>query len=199
MENPDPDDLYRTGTAATILKLIKMPDGSVSIVIQGKRRFEVGEFTQTEPYLRANATAIDELAAEGDDEAELAAHVRSIKELAVQIVNLSPNLPSEAAYAIQNIESPGFLVHFITSNLQIEVEKKQAILETRPLLERAELVLEHLEQEIRANVAAEHQADLDAQKKASEAEIREIRENIQVEIASKIRSRLLQLAAKKRD
>ncbi|GAB5537796.1 MAG: endopeptidase La [Rubricoccaceae bacterium] len=149
VENPDPDDLYRTGTAATILKLIKMPDGSVSIVIQGKRRFEVGEFTQTDPYLVAHATAIDELAAEGSDEVELAARVRSIKELAVQIVNLSPNLPSEAAYAIQNIESPGFLVHFITSNLQIEVEKKQEILETRPLLERAELVLEHLEQEIR--------------------------------------------------
>src|SRR5690606_588714 len=81
--------------------------------------------------------------------AELTGRVRSIKELAIQIVNMSPNLPSEAAYAIQNIESPGFLIHFIASNLQIDVEKKQALLETRPILERAQLVLTHLEQEIR--------------------------------------------------
>ncbi|HEX8298103.1 MAG TPA: endopeptidase La [Rubricoccaceae bacterium] len=149
VETPEPGDLYDFGTAATILKLIKMPDGSVSIVIQGKRRIEVAEYTQTDPYLRARVTAVDEEAAESGDAAELSARVRQIKELAVQIVNLSPNLPSEAAYAIQNIESPRFLVHFITSNLQIEVQKKQELLETRPLLDRAQLVLSHLEQEIR--------------------------------------------------
>ena len=149
VETPEPSDLYGAGTAATILKLIKMPDGSVSIVIQGKRRITVDGYTQTDPYLRATVTAIDEEPAEADDAAELAARIRQIKELAVQIVNLSPNLPSEAAYAIQNIESPRFLVHFITSNLQIEVEKKQELLETRPLLDRAQLVLGYLEQEIR--------------------------------------------------
>jgi ATP-dependent Lon protease len=147
VENPGPDDLYRVGTAASILKLIKMPDGSVSIVIQGKRRFEVTAFTQQEPYLRAAVAAIEE--SEPEDSAELEGRVRSIKELAIQIVNMSPNLPSEAAYAIQNIESPSFLIHFIASNLQIDVEKKQALLETRPLLDRASLVLTHLEQEIR--------------------------------------------------
>ena len=150
VENPAPDDLYRTGTAATLLKLIKMPDGSVSIVIQGKRRITIDEVTQTEPYHKAQITALDETPPEDDDqEVELAARVRQIKELAVQIVNLSPNLPSEAAYAIQNIESPGFLVHFIASNLQIEVEKKQEVLETHVLLDRAQAVLDHLEQEIR--------------------------------------------------
>ncbi len=149
VETPGPEDLYDAGTAATILKLIKMPDGSVSIVIQGKRRIGVEAYTQTEPYLRARVTAVDEEAAEAGDSAELSARVRQIKELAVQIVNLSPNLPSEAAYAIQNIESPRFLVHFITSNLQIEVQKKQELLETRPLLDRAQLVLGYLEQEIR--------------------------------------------------
>ena len=149
VETPEPGDLYDAGTAATILKLIKMPDGSVSIVIQGKRRITVDDYTQTDPYLRATVTAIDEESAEAEDAAELAARIRQIKELAVQIVNLSPNLPSEAAYAIQNIESPRFLVHFITSNLQIEVEKKQELLETRPLLDRAQLVLGYLEQEIR--------------------------------------------------
>lgn len=146
-ENPAPDDLYRTGTAASILKLIKMPDGSVSIVIQGKRRFEVVEYTQTDPYLRARINSIDET--EGEDTAELEGRVRSIKELAIQIVSMSPNLPSEAAYAIQNIESPGFLIHFIASNLQIDVQKKQELLEMRPLVDRAEKVLEHLQQEIR--------------------------------------------------
>ncbi|WP_412063324.1 endopeptidase La [Rubrivirga sp. IMCC45206] len=149
VENPGPDDLYRIGSAATILKLIKMPDGSVSIVIQGKRRIEVEEYDQLEPYLTATIKAIPESPPESDDEVELDARVRSIKELAVQIVNLSPNLPSEAAYAIQNIESPGFLVHFIASNLQIDVEKKQSLLETRPLLDRSQLVLDFLNQEVR--------------------------------------------------
>ena len=149
VENPGPDDLYRVGTAATILKLIKMPDGSVSIVIQGQRRIEVEEYTQLDPYLEARVRAIDEAEAADEDPAELDARVRSVKELAVQIVNLSPNLPSEAAHAIQNIESPGFLVHFIASNLQIDVAKKQELLETRPLLDRSQLVLDHLEQEIR--------------------------------------------------
>ena len=149
VENPAPDDLYRGGTAATILKLIKMPDGSVSIVIQGKRRIEIVDYTQTDPYLRATVRAIEEPDVPEEDVVELSARVRSIKELAVQIVNLAPNLPSEAAYAIQNIESPGFLVHFITSNLQIDVSKKQELLETRPLLDRAQLVLDHLEQELR--------------------------------------------------
>ena len=149
VESPGPDDLYRVGSAATILKLIKMPDGSVSIVIQGKRRVEVQEYDQLDPYLRARIQAIDEDTAADVDPAELGARVRSIKELAVQIVNLSPNLPSEAAYAIQNIESPGFLVHFIASNLQIDVEKKQELLETRPLLDRSQLVLDHLKNEVR--------------------------------------------------
>ncbi|MEM1043051.1 MAG: endopeptidase La, partial [Bacteroidota bacterium] len=146
VENPDPADLYHVGTAATILKLIKMPDGSVSIVIQGKRRFEISEFTQDDPYLRATVRPIPEEVV-GED-IELAARVRSIKEMAIQIVNMSPNLPSEAAYAIQNIESPGFLIHFIASNLQIDVENKQELLETVPIVERAELVLKYLEQEI---------------------------------------------------
>ncbi len=145
-ENPDPEDLYDIGAVATILKLIKMPDGSKSIVIQGKRRFRVNGYEQTEPYFRANVSAIPEDS--GQNEIELTARIRSIKELAIQIVNMSPNLPSEAAYAIQNIESPTFLIHFIASNLQIEVHDKQQLLETVPLIERAELVMDHLHREL---------------------------------------------------
>ena len=146
VEEPQTSDLYQHGTVATILKLIKMPDGSKSIVIQGKRRFQINDFTQTEPYFRANVSPLVE--DDDDSQVELQARIRSIKELAVQIVNLSPNLPSEAAYAIQNIESPTFLIHFIASNLQISVEDKQELLETTGLLQRAELVLNHLNQEI---------------------------------------------------
>jgi ATP-dependent Lon protease len=145
-EDPSPEDLYEFGTVASILKLIKMPDGSKSIVIQGKRRFKVSEYVQIEPYFTARVQPIVEDM--GDENIEIQARIRSIKELAIQIVNLSPNLPSEAAYAIQNIESATFLIHFIASNLQIEVEDKQELLETLPLVDRADLVMEHLNQEL---------------------------------------------------
>jgi ATP-dependent Lon protease len=145
-ENPTPADLYEFGTVASILKLIKMPDGSKSIVIQGKRRFTITQFVKEEPYFTARVQAVVEDLSGA--EIEVQARMRSIKELAIQIVNLSPNLPSEAAYAIQNIDSPAFLIHFIASNLQIEVSEKQRLLETLPLIERAELVMDHLNQEL---------------------------------------------------
>ncbi len=147
IENPEPEDLYSVGTVASILKLIKMPDGSQSVVIQGKRRFRVEEYLASEPYFRA---AVDPLPDETFDEesVEMTAHIRSIKELALQIVEISPNLPSEAAEAIQRIESPSFLIHFISSNLQIDVEDKQELLETDDIIERADLVMEHLDDEL---------------------------------------------------
>ena len=132
---------------AAISQLIKMPDGSWDRDPgSGGSR---SRYDQLDPYLTARVRAVDEDDPDEVDPVELDARVRSIKELAVQIVNLSPNLPSEAAYAIQNIESPSFLVHFIASNLQIDVEKKQDLLETRPLLDRAELVLDYLKKEVR--------------------------------------------------
>jgi ATP-dependent Lon protease len=145
-ENPLPTDIYEYGTAASILKLIKMPDGSKSIVIQGKRRFKINEIVETKPYFKARVEPVNETLA--TDPVEIQARIRSIKELAIQIVNLSPNLPSEAAYAIQNIESPTFLIHFIASNLQIDVAAKQELLETLPLVARADLVLRHLHKEL---------------------------------------------------
>jgi ATP-dependent Lon protease len=147
IENPEPDDLYDVGTVASILKLIKMPDGSKSIVIQGKRRFRAEEYIQTEPYFVARVTAVADEPIDEDD-IELQARIRSIKDLAVQIVNMSPNLPSEAAYAIQNIDSPAFLIHFIASNLQVEVEEKQELLEKRPIVARAEMVMNLLNREL---------------------------------------------------
>lgn len=146
-EEPGPDDLPKVGTVAQILKLIKMPDGSKSIVIQGKRRFEVQEYVQTAPYLKARVSALPDTPS--DDEAELRARVEGLKALAVQIVELSPHLPSEAAHAIRNIVSPSFLTHFIASNLQsADLAEKQAILEAPTLAERADLVLTQLKNEL---------------------------------------------------
>jgi len=145
-ESPAPDDLYNVGTVAHILRLIKMPDGTKSIVIQGLRRFRTTAYTATDPYFRAQVTPFE---AEIDpDDREVQARIRPIKDLAVQIVNRSPNLPSEAADAIESIDSPPFLIHFIASNLQVDVETKQEILETPSLASQAELVLDELQEEL---------------------------------------------------
>lgn len=167
-ERPTPDGLYDVGTVAEILKLIKMPDGSKSIIIQGKRRIRVHEYVSTDPYFVANVEAITDPVYE--ENVELEAHTRSIKELAVQIVRQAPHLPSEAAEAIQNIESPDFLIHFIASNLQETVEGKQEILATIPLMDRAELVLQHLQEELQVMELSEQirtrvQSDVDEQQR----------------------------------
>ena len=146
IEAPGTEDLYRLGTVAEILKLIKIPGGPNSMIIQGRRRFKIQEYSQIEPYFKAHVTAVDE---EGPvDEIELKARIRSVKELAIQFVNLSPHLPGEAAVAIQQIDSPTLLVHFIASNLQSSVEEKQALLESDGLVQRADKLMEHLNREI---------------------------------------------------
>ena len=183
LEDPTPDDLFEYGTAASILKLIKMPDGSKSIVIQGKRRFRTKKYIQEDPYFIAEVEAVEE--EYETDEIELDALIRSIKELAIQIVNLSPNLPSEAAYAIQNIESPTFLIHFIASNLQIEVNEKQNLLETIPLVERAELVLQHLNRELQVLQLSEEirsKVKTDVDKQQREYLLRQQMKTIQEEL-----------------
>ena len=147
MDEPEPGDLYEVGTVAKILKLLKMPDGSKSIIIQGKQRFMVEEFTQSKPYFKARIEVLDE---EGgiDNDVEERALMHSIKESACEMVNLSPNLPNEAIEAIENIDSFPFLIHFIASNLQIDVQEKQLLLETMSLAERGRLLIEHLNKEI---------------------------------------------------
>ncbi len=183
VEDPTTSDLFEYGTAASILKLIKMPDGSKSIVIQGKRRFKTQSYVQEDPYFIAEVEAVQE-----DykiDQIELDALFRSIKELAIQIVNLSPNLPSEAAYAIQNIDSPTFLIHFIASNLQIDVFEKQKLLETIPIEERAELVLQHLNRELQVLQLSEEirtKVKTDVDKQQREYLLRQQMKTIQEEL-----------------
>ncbi|MEX0894981.1 MAG: endopeptidase La [Balneolaceae bacterium] len=146
VEDPDENDLYKVGTVAKILKLIKMPDGSKSVVIQGKTIFNITEFTQEEPFFRADVEGYpQEMDIQG---IELDASMRSIKETASKIVNLSPNIPSEASIAINNISSPTFLLNFISSNLQISISDKQSLLEIQKFSERLDKVMEFLNKEL---------------------------------------------------
>jgi ATP-dependent Lon protease len=167
IEDPTVDDLYHQGTIARILKLIKMPDGSVTIVIQGRSKFEVNEFTATEPYFKAKITRLDE---EYPPEDESKALIHSLKEEAGRIVDLSPNLPSEAHIALDNIDSLSFLIHFIASNLSIDVPGKQEILEINSLDEKGKLVLQYLGNELKVLELSEEiqikvKLDLDKQQR----------------------------------
>ena len=146
VEEPSFDDLHTIGTMAKIIKLIKMPDGSKSIVIQGKTSFEVTEFTQSEPYFKAN---IKHYPKKMDIQGvELDASVRNIKETATRIINMSPNIPSEASIAIENINSPTFLLNFISSNLNVSIAEKQGLLEIQKFSENLDKAMGFLEKEV---------------------------------------------------
>ncbi|SMO67764.1 endopeptidase La [Gracilimonas mengyeensis] len=146
IEEPEYKDLHTVGTVAQILKLIKMPDGSKSIVIQGKSNFQVKDFTQSEPYFKAD---VEPFPKEMDIQGlELDASVRNIKETATKIINMSPNIPSEASIAVNNINSPTFLLNFISSNLNVSVNEKQELLEIRKFSDNLDKVMEFLEKEI---------------------------------------------------
>lgn len=147
IEDPALEDLNRVGTVAQIIKMLRMPDGNTTVIIQGKRRFEIKEVKQTEPYMRAAITAFTEILPLKDDQ-EFIALTSSLKDLALQIIKLSPLIPSEAGFALRNIESPSFLVNFISSNMNAAVAEKQEILEVADLKERATKVLENLTKEL---------------------------------------------------
>jgi ATP-dependent Lon protease len=167
-EDPDPQDLYEYGTVAQILKLIKMPDGSKSIVIQGKSVFKVKSYVQTDPYFLAEVESHKNI--QDMQGVELDAAIRSLKETATQIVNLSPNLPSEAAIAINNINSPTFLLNFISSNLNISIEDKQLVLQTQVFSKRLEKVVEYLNKELQVlnlsnEIRSKVKTDIDQQQR----------------------------------
>lgn len=168
-ESPEFSDLYRVGTVARIVRMLKMPDGSSTVIIQGRRRFEVIEPYQTEPYMRAKVRFLaEEMPPENDKEMKLIFH--SIKDLALQIIRESPNIPSEAAFAIGNIESPTFMVNFISSNMNADVPKKQAMLEELNFRKRAQMVMEHLTLEtqlleMRNEIQTKVRQDMDRQQR----------------------------------
>ena len=146
-ESPEFKDLHRIGTVAQIVRMLKMPDGSTTVIIQGKRRFELLTPLQSEPYLKAKVKMLSEGKVNMKSK-EMQMMIQSVKDLALQIIKDSPNIPSEASFAIGNIDSPSFLVNFISSNMNADVSKKQEMLEELDMKKRVILVLEHLNLEI---------------------------------------------------
>ena len=147
VENPAKKDIYTIGTVARILRMLKMPDGNTMVVIQGKKRFEVGEFLQTEPYIKATAKEMVEDYPDEND-TEFTAIIDSIRDLAIRIIKENPNLPTEATFAIKNIQSNSFLVNFVSSNMNLEVEEKQELLNINNLKDRALATLKRMDTEL---------------------------------------------------
>jgi len=146
VEDPDSAHLHKTGVIAKVIKQIKMPDGSTTVIIQGKKRFVVNKFTTQEPFLQASITLLEDKMS--SDKKEFTAIVSTIKDLAANIVKISPNIPQEASVVLKNINSPVFLIHFVSSNLQIDVADKQNLLETDEIHQRAQKVLNFLNNEL---------------------------------------------------
>ncbi len=147
IEDPSFEDLNTIGTAAQIMKILKMPDGNTTVIIQGKKRIEIEELTSSDPYFMARVKPF-ETADKPSETEEFNALISTLKDLAIKIVKLSPNVPSDSAFALKNIESPVFLVNFISSNLNIDVQEKQKLLEIPDVETRANVVLEHLNKEL---------------------------------------------------
>lgn len=168
VEDPTVEDLNKIGTVAYIVKMLQMPDGNTTVIIQGKRRFEIVDVTNTDPYVKALIQPIDDIKPKKDK--EFTALVASLKELSTQIIQFSPNIPTEAAFAIKNIESPSFLINFISSNMNAEVAEKQRILEIADLRQRAQLVLEYLTRdlqmlELKNQIQSKVRIDIDKQQR----------------------------------
>jgi ATP-dependent Lon protease len=183
-EEPNEEDLYTVGTVAQIIKMLRMPDGNTTIIIQGKRRFKIDEFVQSEPYHKAKVSAFDEIKPPKTDK-EFTAIVSNLKETSVQIVKISPNIPSDASFAINNIDSPTFLVNFISSNMNATTEDKQKMLEVANLKDRSLLVLENLNKEfqmmeLRNQIQNKTKMDLDKQQREYflNAQIKTIQEEL---------------------
>jgi len=168
IEEPTVSDLENIGTVAKLVKLIKMPDGGTTIIIQGRKRFKIEEITVQEPYFKAKVKVLEEETIKGDPDFD--ALVGSIKDLAAQIIGLSPNLPSEAGIILKNIENPSFLIHFVSSNLNSDIKQKQQLLEISNIKARAELLMNlmHTElqyAELKNKVTNKTRAELDKQQR----------------------------------
>ncbi len=146
IEEPEFKDIFRIGTVAQILRMIKMPDGSTTAIIQGRNRFTTKELLQSEPFIKASIEVLQDIIPINDKEFD--ASMMSIKELAGNIIKLNPQIPSEAGIVLKNINSPVTLTHFISSNLNISIGEKQSLLEITDMKERVRFVLEHLNKEL---------------------------------------------------
>ena len=196
-ETPTSNDLYKLGTVARILRIFKLPDGNATIIIQGKKRFQIDHIVEEKPYIKAAITEVADIKPEPNDK-EFEATIESVREMAIKIIQENPNLPSEAAFAIRNINSDAFLINFISANMNATVLEKQAVLEIDELKERATEVLKYLHIDfqrltLRNEVQSKARFDIDKQQReyflqqqmqtiqkelggaSSEAEIEELR------------------------
>ena len=169
VELPEMSDLHEVGTIASILKMLKMPDGNITVVIQGRKRFKIDKMIQDTPYFKAQITELKEVKPEVKDD-EFTALVSSVKDLSLQIIEASPNIPSEAAIAIKNIKNSSFAINFVSSNMNISLAEKQLLLEEIDLKKRAISALELLTKELQMlqmknKIQSKVQTDLDQQQK----------------------------------
>ena len=169
VENPEAKDINKIGVVAKILRVLKMPDGNTTVIIQGKKRFQIEEILQEDPYLKARISSIKEEKPAKDNE-EFGAIVESIKDLSLQIIKDSPSIPSEASFAIKNIESPSFLINFVSSNMSLSVKEKQELLEMTDLRNRALSTLKFMNTEfqkleLRNDIQSKVQSDMSQQQR----------------------------------
>ena len=169
IELPAISDLHEVGTIASVLKMLKMPDGNITVVIQGRKRFKIDEIVQEKPYFKAKITELKEVKPEVKDD-EFSALVSSVKDLSLKIIDASPNIPSEAAIAIKNIKNSSFVINFVSSNMNIGLSEKQLLLEEIDLKKRAISALELLTKELQMlemknKIQSKVQTDLDQQQK----------------------------------
>ena len=148
LESPGSNDLNRVGTVAKILRLFKMPDGNLTVIIQGQKRFSIKEVISSDPYFEALIEKFIEIKPRKSNQ-NFKALVGTLRDVALKIIKESPNIPSDASFAINNIESDSFLVNFVSSNMNLNVEEKQKMLNEAKLFDRTKMVLKHLNKELR--------------------------------------------------
>lgn len=168
-ENLIEKDLYTIGTVAKIVKLLKMPDGSTMVILQGKNRFKIKSFLQHTPYFKAEVTALKEEGSPSGDK-EYTLLIDSIRDLSIKVIQENPNLPSEAVFAIRNIESPSFLVNFVAANMNVSVKEKQSLLERNKPKKRAVdtfrlLSIEHQQIRLKNDIQSRVRSDMDQQQR----------------------------------
>ncbi|MFL2603906.1 MAG: endopeptidase La [Flavobacteriaceae bacterium] len=169
IENPGVKDIFELGTLAQILRVLKMPDGNTTIIIQGKKRFKVNDIIEEKPYMKASIESVEDKIPQKKDK-EFNATIDSIKDLALQIINENPNIPSEATFAIKNIQTPSFLINFVASNLNVSVIEKQKILSEFSLHKRAIKCLKHMNEEyqklaLKNDIQSRVRSEMDSQQR----------------------------------
>lgn len=204
IEDPVLEQLNKIGTMAKIIKMLRMPDGNTTIIIQGKRRFEIESLSQLDPYMKAKIKSCDDVKPLANDP-EFEPLVNSIKDLSIEIIKKSPEIPTEATLAINNIESPTFLINFVASNMNADVDEKQRILDESNISDRAKRTLRFLTKEIQLieiknDIQSKVKFDLDKQQRDYflQQQMRQIQEELGGNPQDQEIEEILQRAEKKK-